>query len=631
MSVSGLFNIGTSALQAAYVQLQTTGNNIANADTPGYSRQRVELAPTSQYFSGAGFIGRGVDVITVARLYDRFLAARVQTGTAVAAGDAARASQLEQLENLIGSQSAGIGAALDDFRLALADVVNRPADGSARTVVLGRARALADRFQAMSSGIEEMGRGIEARLADGVERLNGLLQQVSSLNESIARSQGTGQPPNHLLDQRDALVGEINGLLQVTTTQNADGSINLFGGGGHGLVVGGSVARLATQPDPLDPTRSRLVLETSGAVVPMSAGLLGGGELGGLVRFRDEDLTAARNGLGRLAGAVAGAYNAAHALGVDATGAPGGDLFAVGAPSVSPATGNAGGAAFSVSVADPGQLAASDYQISWDGSQYTVTRLSDGRQTAVGAWPATIDGLEIDLDTSGGPPAAGDRFLVRSASTMAAGFTSLLSSTQRLATGLGAAPATGVGNGGDVGVSSFGVSTPGNPNLGASVTLAFDGAGSFSVTGAGTGDPTGLAYTPGMTISYNGWTMTLTGQPAAGDTVTVGAVADPAADNRNARALVELGDLGLVQGSRFTEAWAGMLADIGQRSQVAAGSAELSAAVLADARSALGSVSGVNLDEEAARLLQYQQSYQAAAKVIATAQAVFDTLLEIAN
>ncbi len=546
MSVSGLFNIGTSALRAAYVQLQTTGNNIANADTPGYSRQRVEQATTSQYFSGSGFIGRGVDVITVSRLYDRFLAARVQSGTAAAAGDAARASQLEQLENLIGTQSGGIGAALDAFRMSLADLVNQPADLSTRTVAVGRAQALAERFRSMSSGIEEIGRSVEARLADGIGALNSLLRQVSSLNQEIARVHGSGHTPNDLLDQRDALVEQVNGLVRVSTTQNADGSINLIGAGGHGLLVGNSVATLSLQPDPLDPTRSRPVLETSGQAVPLSSSLLGGGELGGLLRFRDDDLAAARYGLGQLAGAVAGAYNATHALGVDANGDPGGDLFAVGASQVDAAAGNTGAAAFTVSITDAKLLAASDYRIDWDGSQYSITRLSDGQQTAVAGWPATIDGLQFDLDPAAGVPATGDRFLVRSASMMAGGFAAVLGSAQQLATGL------------------------------------------------------------------------------AG-------VADPAADNRNARALVGLGDLGLVQGRRFTDAWAAVLADTGQRSQVAAGSAQLSAAVLADARSALGEVSGVNLDEEAARLLQYQQSYQAAAKVIATAQTVFDTLLDIAR
>lgn len=628
MSVSGLFGIGTSALQAAYAQIQTTGHNIANVDTPGYTRQRVELATASPLYTGGGFVGRGVDVVTVARLYDRFLAGQVRTGTAAAAADGARASLMGQLESLLGRQSASLGAALDDFRFALADLVDRPADAAARGVVLGRAQALAERFGALSGGIEALAGDVEARLADGVSRLNGLLGEVAAANEAIARSHASGQPPNDLLDRRDALVARVGELLQVTVRDNPDGTVGLFGAGGHGLVVGGAVARLAVEGDPLDPQRSRIVLQTSGSDIPLSSALMGAGELAGLLRFRDTDLVSARYALGRLAGAVAGAYNAAHALGVDATGAPGGDLFAIGAPRITPAEGNGGTAAFSVQLTDPSALAPSDYALAWDGSGYTITRLSDGRQTAVAAWPAVVDGLSIDA--AGGMPAPGDRFLLRSASVMAAGFAPAVASAQRLATGLAAAPSAGASNTGDVRVAGFSVVAAG-PGLTAPVTITFDGAGGYSVSGAGTGNPTGVPYAPGTPVSYNGWTLTLAGTPAAGDTITVGPVAEPAMDNRNARALLGLGDQGLVDGRSLTDAWAAVLADVGQRSQAAQGAAQLSEAMLSDAKASLGAVSGVNLDEEAARLLQFQQSYQAAAKVIAAAQSVFDTLLEIAG
>lgn len=628
MSVSGLFSIGTSALQAAYAQIQTTGHNIANVDTPGYTRQRAELAAASPLQTGGGFIGRGVDVVTVARLYDRFLVGQVRTGTAAAAADGARASLLGQLESLLGAQSASVGAALDDLRFALADLVARPADGAARSVVLGRAQALAERFGALSSGVEEIASDVEARLADGVARLNGVLVEVAAVNDSIARRHASGQPPNDLLDRRDALVAESGALLQVTVRDNPDGTVSLFGAGGNGLVVGGAVARLALGAEPLDPQRSRLVLQTSGNDIPLSSGLVGGGELAGLLRFRDSDLAAARYSLGRLAGAVAGAYNLGNSLGVDATGAPGSHLFAAGAPAVTPASGNAGSASFSVEVADPSSLAASDYELAWNGSSYTMTRLSDGQQTEVGGWPVTVDGLR--LDGAGGTPMPGDRFLVRSASRMAAGFASVIGSGERLATGLAAVPVAGAANSGDVRAEGFEVLAAG-PALAAPVTITFDGAGGYAVTGAGTGNPVGLAYVPGTPVSYNGWTLTLAGTPAAGDTITVQPVAEPAMDNRNARALLGLGDLALVEGRSFTDAWAQVLTDVGQRSRAAQGAAGLSAAMLSEARASLGAVSGVNLDEEAARLLQFQQSYQAAAKVIAAAQSVFDTLLGIAR
>lgn len=543
MSVSGLFNIGTSALQAAYAQLQVTGNNIANVDTPGYSRQTAVLATAGSIFRNGSFYGRGVDVVTVARLYDRFLGERVQSGTAIAAGDAARASGLSQLETLVSREGAGVGVAVDALRQSIADLVARPADASVRTVVLGRMQALAETFRSLSSGIESQAAGLEAQLADDAQRLNGLLGQLAELNAGIGRLHVPGHTPNDLLDQRDALLAEVSALVRVSPSYAEDGTVTLRGAGGNLLLDASGAASFGVEPDPLDATRSVLVLQSGGTTTPVTLDMLGAGRLAGTLEFRDGDLAAVRNALGQLAGAIAGAWNATHAQGVDADGLPGGDLFAVAAPRIDAATDNAGGASFGVTVVDAAQLAASDYALEWDGSQYTLTRLADGQLTSIAAWPVTVDGLEIAAPT--GAPAAGDRFLLRSASLMAGSFTALPLATNQLATGL-----------------------------------------------------------PG---------------------------AEPAADNRNALNLLALGDEALVGGLSATDAWARVLADVGERSRSAQGAQSLSEALLSDARMSLGSVSGVNLDEEAARLLQYQQSYQAAAKVIATAQTVFDTLLDIAR
>ncbi len=188
----------------------------------------------------------------------------------------------------------------------------------------------------------------------------------------------------------------------------------------------------------------------------------------------------------------------------------------------------------------------------------------------------------------------------------------------------------GATNAGDVSVRNFAVNAN-DTNLTAPVTITFDGAGNFSVNGTGTGNPTGVPYTAGMTIAYNGWSMELRGAPAAGDTIQIVPTPDPAVDNRNARALLELADKPLVDGYSYNSAFSQLLSDVGVRTQAAQASASLSEQVLADARSARAEVSGVNLDEEAARLLQYQQAYQAAAKLMATAQSMFDTVMQMSN
>jgi flagellar hook-associated protein 1 FlgK len=369
-------------------------------------------------------------------------------------------------------------------------------------------------------------------------------------------------------------------------------------------------------------------MQTSGNSIALPRGMLGGGEIEGLIRFRDDDLAAAQARLGQLAAALAEAYNTQQSLGRDPSGTAGAPLFAYGTATVGPASTNTGSAAFSVAVATGSQLQASDYQIDYNAGAYSVTRLSDGTTTAIASWPASVDGLTLNL--TGGTAQNGDRFLVKSGSAFASDFRAVISSGSRIASGLAVTTQLGQSNTGDIQVDAFSVTANG-ANLTQPVTITFDGAGHYSVSGTGTGNPSGLAFTPGMTISYNGWSVRLDGSPGAGDTLAISQTANPANDNRNARAMVELADRPTVAGDNFSNAFAQMLSDIGVRTQSAQSANTMSAQVLSDAKAARSEVSGVNLDEEAARLLQYQQAYQAAAKLLATAQTVFQTLLDASS
>ena len=625
MSVGGLFTSGTSALSAAYAQLQTTGHNIANVNTPGYSREEVVLTSAGGDMTGGGWVGRGVSIATVTRLYDQFLTTEVTTSTAAAASDKARSDQLGSLDRMFASSQNGIGAAVDDLTSGFADMVNRPFDTTARAVVVSRAGVLADRIGTAYDNLNQIRENVDQRVAQDIQSLNSTLTALGSLNDRIAKSAAQGQPPNDLLDQRDALIDKVNQSLKTSQYINQDGTVSLFSASGQAMVVGNTVATLGLQTDTLDPSKQQLVMKTSGHSVVIPNSMLGGGEIDGLIRFRDEDLQSARTRLGQLAAALSEAYNTQQSLGRDPSGAAGAALFSYSPPVSSAASDNTGNGSFSVSVANGAQLAASDYQIGFDGTNYTVTRTSDNTSWSVSTWPQTIDGLSMNL--SGGTPLSGDRFQVNAGSVYASRFTRTLSSGARLASGLAASPQLGATNTGDTSVSTFAV-TSNDPNLMQQVTLSFDGAGHFSVSGTGTGNPSGLAYTPGMTVSYNGWSMQLDGQPAAGDTLGIAATPNPANDNRNARSLVSLADKLNVNGSTFSDAFSQILSDIGVRTQSAQAASSLTTQVLNDAKSSKSQVSGVNLDEEAARLLQYQQAYQAAAKLISTAQTLFQTLMQ---
>ncbi len=622
--MSVLLGVGQSALLAAYAQLQTTGHNIANANTPGYSRQEAVLATAGSAYTGSGFMGFGVDVTTVQRRYDRFVAAELASSIAQASADTARAEQLSRVDNLLADTDNGIGVAIDDFNAALADLANRPFDASARQAVLARADALAMRIQATDASLRQFGQDADARIADAVTMVNGLLERVANLNDRIAAAAGTGQTPNDLLDQRDQALRELNGYLKTTSYEQADGTVTVFAAGGEGLVVGNRASALVAEPDPLDPTRRRVVMVSGATRLPMNADTLGGGSLAGLMQFRDQDLEAMRARLGQLAAGIAEAFNRQQALGVDVTGTAGEPMFALGAPSVVAASTNAGGATLSVAVADGTQVAASDYTIRFDGSQYLVTRNADGLQRSFAGLPQTFDGLTLGLP--GVAPAPGDVFTLRGASAFAAGFERTLSSGSRLATGHAVSVERAATNAGDVAASGFSVDSA-DPNLAQPVTITFTAAGTFDVSGTGTGNPTGIAYVPGAPISYNGWTLTLRGTPQPGDRIEIVSTVDPAADNRNARAMLGLSDAPLAGGASFNDAFAAMLADAGTRTQSAKAAQSVSSRLQVDAEAAQAAQSGVNLDEEAARLLQYQQMYQAAAKVIQAAQSMFDSLL----
>lgn len=626
--MAGLITVGASALRVAYAQMQTTGHNIANAATPGYSRQEVLISSAGSNFSGDGFLGRGVDIVTIQRRYDDFLAREVHDATAVGASDTARSQALDRLDRVFGDPQNGIGAAYDDLSLGLADLANRPFDPAARTVAMQRAGVLASRIQFAQRDLENLHDDSMQQIGVAAESLNGSLAALAKLNNTIASASSSGMPPNDLLDQRDALILKINEGMKASAYLNKDGTASVYAATGDALVVGANAARLSTRNDPADATRVQVVLTSNGNSLPMNEGLLGGGEIAGMLRFLNDDLRSAQWSLGQLSAGIAGAFNGQQALGVDANGNAGAAVFSTGAGTVVPASSNSGNANIGIGVADSRSLAASDYTLAFDGGQFTLTRVADGKQTSFASFPQTIDGLDLSL--SSGTPAAGDTFTLRTASEFASGFALAMASPDQWAAGYATTASTAVTNLGNVAATDFAVA--GNDaNLRSPVTITFTGPNTFDVTGAGTGNPTGVSYVAGQAISFNGWSMTLGGTPASGDVVTVAPPADPLADNRNARALVALGDAPVVGSASTPEAISALVAGIGNNAQGAQAATRQSELRLQGAKSALDEVSGVNLDEEAAHLLEYQQAYQAAAKVLATAQSMFDALMAATN
>ncbi|MEO5770499.1 MAG: flagellar hook-associated protein FlgK [Burkholderiaceae bacterium] len=642
MGASTLMSVGMRAMAANFAALQTAGHNIANANVEGYSRQQVELATAQGQDTGAGFFGRGVDIETVTRSHNAFLTREAAAASSQSAADAARLAQLDRLEAVFPTGVSGLGYAAGEFLNSMVDLASRPQDSSTRQVVLARADDVASRFSAAAAQLDNLQTGVSQDLQNGVAAVNGLAQRIAQVNDSIAQAQGSGQPPNDLLDQRDQLIAELSEHLQVTTIAADDGTLGVFMAGGQRLVLGTQASTLRLLPDAFDVSRSRLAVIESGIVRPLPEGVVGSGSLGGLLRFQNEDLVAARNQLGQMATALSTAVNAQQALGLDlrTPAGSGGPLLVVGAPTALPASTNGRDAAgnfissVSLAVADAQALQASEYALRTDpanAGSYLLTRLSDGLERSIASGD-TVDGLTV---TVGPPaPAATDRFLLQPFTRAANEMRSVMSDPRGLAAASPLEAVRDVANAGTARVAALTIADASvNPQLTASIDFS-DANGSYSWTlrdqttnalvssGAG-------SWSAGVPIALNGFELQLDGVPAAGDTFSVARTASPQASNGNALALAALRDAALVGGRNVTDAYASLIAGVGVKVQSARTSADISEGVAASARAQQTGEAGVNLDEEAARLLQFQQSYQAAAKILQVAQSLFDTLLDV--
>ena len=654
--MSGLLNVASRALVANQTVLQTTGNNIANVNTPGYSRQSAVLQTVRGQFSGSGYIGKGVDVATIQRNYSAFLTRQSALAGATSAGDTARADKLKQLEGIFPGGASGLGASVSDMLNAFSDVANTPTDLTARTVALTRVSETASRMRSASQSLDDLQASVTQEITQKIDAINSLAKNIADVNDRIAKAQGSGQTPNDLMDQREQLVREINQYIQTSSIAATDGTVGIFVGGSQALVLGNTAASLAVTLDDFnDPLKAKVMLISTGQNITMDENRLGGGEVPGLLRFQNNDLLEGRNLLGRLTLAISTSMNNQHRLGLDLDGNLGGDLFTptvfgsgnVMLPSA-PAAVNTGAASLSLGISDLTQFAASDYEVLFSaGTTGSITRRSDNTSTAFDFGttnPVIMDGLTITWD--GVAAGAGDRFLIKPFSTSASNIAAEFSTPRALAVASPVAGKMGVNNTGSLQLSSLRARTnpPTVETAATPVVLTFTGPSSFTRSDEIPPNTSTFTYTTGQAIEgttptaapLSEWSLVLQGSPKTGDTFTVFGVKDNLNNNGinltlnggNADAMMSLRDTAMFDGSALTDGYASMISQIGIRAQSANYSANVSSSIAANLEKDRTGVAGVNLDEEASKLLQYQQAYQAAAKVIQIAQSIFDTLIQ---
>ena len=647
-----LLNVGSRALLANQAALQTAGHNIANVSTPGYSRQTVVLQTVQGQFTGGGYIGKGVDVQTIQRNHSELLTRQSTAASAVDAGDTVRMDRLRQLQEVFSGGASGIGASINDMMNALSDVVSAPTDLTARSVALTRMDETAARMRDASQRLDEIGYTVAEQLKGSMVAVNSLAKNIAGINEQIARAKGNGQPANDLLDQRDQLIRELNQHIQTSQVAADDGTVSVFVAGSQPLVLGNQAATLSID-DPIDfgAGSGKKVLSFlapgSSTKVELNENMLGGGQVAGLLRFQNNDLAEGRNLLGRMAIAISESMNTQNRLGLTLNGQPGENLFApISLGNATPSNFNTSTATMALTVTDPTALQASSYTVSFTaGDAGSVTRHSDGKVfnfDGSALPPVTVasvfsaQGLGVTLS---GAVNAGDQFVINSLQGAAAELQALQYSPTDLAAANPVNAAMGATNGGSLQLASLKATGPiTQPATGSPVTIAFTAGSPATYSATVPGPPVATIatgnYVSGEKIAINGWEIALQGAPKSGDTVTVGNATDSQygdwykRDTGNASALMALRDVPMFDNATLADGFASAMAQVGTRTQSAQFAAELSSSIAANLERDRTAVAGVNLDEEAARLIQYQQAYQASAKMIQIAQNIFDTLIQ---
>jgi flagellar hook-associated protein 1 FlgK len=749
---NNILQIGLTGINAATYALTTTGENISNASTAGYDVQSVQTQEASGQFTGSGFLGTGVDVTGVTRAYSQYLTTQLNQAQSQSSSLSTNGTLLTQLNNILGSPTAGLTTAISGFFTGLQKLTSNSATASTRSSFIGNAQTLVNQVNNASQQFSAIGTSINTQVTSTVAQINSYASQIAQLNTEIGAAtaaSGNTQSPNNLLDERDQAVASLSQLVGTTVVPGAQNSISVFIGSGQSLVLGSQTFQLAAVPSTSDPSQTTIAYQPAANAptqyLPESS--LTGGSLGGLLQFRSQTLEPAETALNTLAATVAGAVNQQNELGLNQSGQQGAALFSVPGPTVIANTANTGTGVVSVAVINAAAPPADNYTLSFNGSQYTLVDQTTGNTTTfspTATFPVSEFGLSINV---AGLPKAGDSYIIKptadAASALALTTTSpaaiaaavpvlAAASTSNVGTAtisqgtvtasyftpvLTAAPSSNTGTG-TISASTVGSSYAATP-LTSPVTLNFTAPGTYTASAAVTVTSGGVAtayaagtsipYVAGDSLAFNGQSVTLGGAPATGDqfviqpnapltgtttlqynastgtlsgfpandavsstvngttttyappvtsipysgtagaTLSFGGLSvnlsgtpsngdqftinpsNGASDVRNASALAALQNADLLAGGTQTigGAYAALVSQVGTQTQNVTVASTAQSALVTQFQTQQQSVSGVNLNEEAANLLQEQQIYQANSKVIQIASSLFDTILQI--
>lgn len=630
-------NIGSSALLSLQQAMSAASHNIANVNTEGFSRQKVDFQAAPTQLTGAGYIGSGVTVGGVDRVYDQFLNNQVRNFTSSQSQYEAFHGLTVQVNNVFADSENSLNASLQNFFGALQDVADSPSTLPERQALLGEAANLVDRQQSFNNLLEDLSRDVNGHITTAVTEINSLTASIGKLNHEIVSAIGSsgGKSPNDLLDQRDVLLNRLAEKVNVTVTEQDDGAVNIFVGKGQGLVVGSDVTRLTTVRNSYDTQRLEIGIDGVAGNANITR-FLKGGELQGALDFREKVLEPAQMQLGLLSIGLANTLNSQHQLGMDLDGNLGADFFTTVTPSAVASVNNAGTAAPTITIDDVSNLQASDYKLAYDGAQWSLTRGNDGTSVS-GAGPLVLDGMTVDVGM--GIPATGDSFLLKPAREALTSLSLAISDPRKIAMAAPVIASGDINNLGSGSISGLSVSDPTGLPLPGPISLSFNpdalgvGIPGFDVVGGPGGT---IAYDPatqsnGTTFNFTvgGISFDIAGVPGDGDVFVIESNAGGVGDNRNGLLMGELQLKPLLAGneSSYQQVYSGLVADVGIATRQAEANLTVESSLLQEAVNSRESVSGVNLDEEAANLLKLQQSYQAVAQMVSISNEMFQTLI----
>ncbi len=548
---TSILNTSLMGLSIAQANVSTTANNIANVNTAGYHRESNTIVTTGSQSAGYGYIGTGAAVTDVTRAYNGFLETQVTQNQGQLSSYQAYTQYATQLNALLGSQNSGLAAAMSDFFSSIQNVSSDPTSTVARQAMLGSGANLATQFNNLNDGLNSLSQGINQQVQSTATQINSFAQNIATLNKQIAvmQSSGNSASVNGLMDQRDAIVSQLNQLVNVTVTDQQGSGYNVAIGNGMPLVNGTQANTMTVASNPLAPTETMPALKIGNSTITLDSTQITGGQLGGLLSFRDQMLSPSQTQLGTLAYGLTANINAQQTKGFDLSGTQGGNFFSPLSVTMPPTKALTGTATITAGLTDPNKMTSAAYTLGYDGTTYTLTD-SSGKVVDSTTQPAA------NWSTSSPPFGAGAGLSLSASGTIVSGDSYLI---------------------------------PASPLKVSNLSVAIT-------------DPSKIA--------------------AASTSTALN-------DNANILAMAGLQSQSLLGNSTVTlqNAFTQLVGQNASLENGATSNQKIFQSLTDQATQAQQSFSGVNLDEEAAHLIQYQQAYQAAAKAMQTASTLFNSIL----